>query len=148
MKLIADEHVSPKIVRAVCEMALSRRTFSLETVIGNGDFSGQDDEDWVARFAKSGGHGLLSADRRMLRRPTLIKQITDTGLVAIFLPAEWANSRCAYQASHILYWWPVIESHFQTVQKGTAWIVPKGHGTGELRQYVGRERSQKAAATG
>jgi hypothetical protein len=88
----------------------------------------------------------LSADRKMLRRPTLIKRITDHGMVGIFLPAEWANSKRAFQASHILYWWPMIEGQFQGSARGSAWIVPRGHGTGEIRKYVRKNKDRRAKA--
>lgn len=140
MKLIADEHVSPKIVREVCEIALTQSDFSFVSIIGSSHYQGNTDEDWIDRFAQDGGHGILSADRNMLKRPTLIKKITDHGIIAAFLPSEWANSRRAFQASHILYWWPEIEKRFQTAEKGTSWLVPKGFGTGDLRQFVSRRK--------
>ena len=87
MKLIADEHVSPKIVRAVCEIALAR-TCSLASIVKGAPYVWTEDEDWIERFAKDGGNGILSADRRMLKRPNLVQLMTDHDLVGIFLPAE------------------------------------------------------------
>ncbi|PDT82956.1 hypothetical protein [Sinorhizobium sp. BJ1] len=136
MNIIGDEHVSPKIVRAVREIAL-RRTWTLEHVIGSA-YRSRPDEDWIAAFAHAGGHVFLSADRDMLRRPTLLAKISQLDLIGIYLPAQWAEARKQYQAAHILYWWPEIERVIETCQKGTAWIVPKGLGSGELRLHVER----------
>ena len=133
MRIIADEHISPKIVRADSELALSNPC-SLEAVRGS-VYQGRPDEDWVAAFARDQGAAIISADRRMLRRPTMIQKITQTGLRAIFLPQDWAESKRYYQAAHILYWWPKIESIISSAPSGTAWIVPKKMGGGELQQY-------------
>lgn len=147
MKLITDEHISPRIARAVQDIAL-RREWSLETIIGSTAYRGREDEDWVGLFAKTGGHGLISADRQMLKRPTMIGKITQLGLVGVFLPAEWAESRRHYQAAHILYWWPRIADCFDASPKGSAWIVPKGMGSGELRAYGGKNVQARRSEAG
>ena len=146
MKLIGDEHVSPKIVREVNDIALTKKLFTLESIIGNTAYQATEDEDWIDKFAKDGGHGILSADRKMLKRPTLIKRITDHGMIGIFLPAEWANSKRPYQMSHILYWWAEIEAKFQSAAKGTAWFAPKGLGTGVFREHVIKAKAKRAKA--
>ena len=144
MKLIADEHVSQKIVRAVSEMALDPN-WNLSSIITDGnEFRGQHDEDWISIFAGNGGQVIVSADRKMLKRPTLIKKVCQLGLIGIYFPAEWAESRCGRQAAHMLYWWPRIEQTILACQKGTAWVVPKGFGSGDLRQY---EPKNKAVPT-
>lgn len=102
MKLITDEHVSPKIARAIREIALEK-TWTIETIIGNESYAGQEDEDWVSLFARAGGRGFVSADRKMLKRATLLEKITQTGLVAVCLPSEWAEAKRQYQAAHVLY---------------------------------------------
>ena len=135
MIIIGDEHLSPKIVRAVREIAL-RRGWRFDNVNGS-DLCSLEDEDWIESFAKSGGNVIVSADRAMLKRPTLIKKIADLSVIGIYLPAEWANARRQYQAAHILYWWPRIEAIIETSKSGTAWIVPKGFAsTSDLREYT------------
>jgi len=123
MNILADEHISPRIVKAVCELALTG-SFNFSTLIGNSDYQAIEDEDWIDKFGRNGGYGVISADRRMLQRPTLIQKITDHVMKAVFLPAEWANSKRVHQASHILYWWPTIEQCFIESPSGSAWIVP------------------------
>ncbi|TIN98294.1 MAG: hypothetical protein E5Y03_25025 [Mesorhizobium sp.] len=137
MILIGDEHLSPKIIRAVCEVAL-RKGWRLDKVTGS-DLCSREDEDWIEAFAGAGGNAILSADRAMLRRPTLMKKISDLKLIGIYLPSEWAEARRQYQAAHILYWWPKIEQTIETSAPGSAWIVPKGFNSGELRLYIDKQ---------
>jgi hypothetical protein len=138
MKIIGDEHLSPKIAQAVREIAL-RRSWTLEHVIGS-VYRSRPDEDWIAAFAQAGGNVIVSADRAMLKRPTLISKISQMGLIGVYLPAEWAEAKRQYQAAHILYWWPTIETVIENSKRGEAWIVPKGFGTGELRLFVEKKR--------
>lgn len=144
MNIIGDEHLSPRIIRAVCEIAL-RKGWRLEKVVGSA-LCNREDEDWVEAFAESGGNAIVSADRAMLKRPTLIKKISDLGLIGIYLPSEWAEARRQYQAAHILFWWPKIEQTIETSAPGSAWIVPKGFNSGDLRLHTDPQANQQAAA--
>lgn len=144
MIIMGDEHLSPKIVRAVSEIAL-KKGWRFDHIIGSTLCSLQD-EDWIESFSKVGGNVIISADRAMLKRPTLIKKISDFGITGVYLPAEWANARRHYQAAHILFWWPSIEKVIEESQKGTAWIVPKGFApTSELREYADKAGGVHAA---
>lgn len=138
MKIIGDEHMSPRIVRAVSDLAL-KRGWSIEHVIGS-SYQSRADEDWVSAFANSGGNVFLSADRQMLKRPALISKISELNLIGIYLPSDWAQSKRHLQAAHILYWWPKIEATLETCAPGTAWNVPKGFGGGDLRQFEPKAR--------
>lgn len=113
MKVRADEHVSPEIVRAVREMALSPE-WELTQVIDIGDRSSED-EHWITKFAKEGGHAILSGDRDFLNRPNLILAVNRTGLRVIHMPAKWSNAGCALQAAHILLWWRRIETKISSM---------------------------------
>ncbi|WP_333832048.1 hypothetical protein [Rubrimonas sp.] len=124
MKLIGDEHVSPKIIRAIRDLGLAgREGWTIESVVGS-RYASIEDEDWIVAFANDGGRGLLSADREMLQRRTLVQQIAQTGLIAVYLPKKWASSHKAWQASHILFWWPRIVATFESARNGSAWYVP------------------------
>lgn len=135
MIIIGDEHLSPKIVRAVRDIAL-RKAWRFDNIAGS-DLCSLEDEDWIESFAKIGGNAIVSADRAMLKRPTLMSKISDLGIIGVYLPAEWANARRQYQAAHILYWWPKIEYAIESSAPGTAWIVPRGFApTSDLRQHI------------
>lgn len=124
MKLIGDEHVSPKIITEVREKCLPNDpAWSIQSVIGS-PYAGIEDEDWIAAFAKDGGQCLISADREMLKRETLIQQISYTGIIGIYFGGAWANSGRLEQLSHLLFWWEKIETKLRSTKPGTAWIVP------------------------
>jgi hypothetical protein len=124
LKVRADENVSIRIVRAVRDIALSQG-WELSHVREHHE-SRTLDETWLPRFAQESGNAILSADRKMLARPNQIRAIAATGLVGIFLPRRWAESRRHIQAAHILYWWPRIEETIASSAKSACWRVPFG----------------------
>ncbi len=142
MKLIGDEHISPKIVKAVCEIALNR-AWTFEAITKTSPYVATEDEDWVVRFAKTGGNCVLSSDRNMLKRDTFIQKITQTDLILIYMPADYAEGRRQYQAAKILYWWPKIEICIARSDPGRVWLVPKGMGGGDLREYTPKTQHTK-----
>ncbi len=137
MRLIGDEHIAPKIVTAVCEIALSR-SWAFDTVVKGSPYSAIEDEDWIAAFSRDGGDCVVSADREMLKRATFLQKITQTGLILVCLPKDYAEGRRQFQAAKMLYWWPKIEECVANSERGKIWIVPKGLGGGELREYSRR----------
>lgn len=127
MKLIGDEHVSPRIIRALHDLALNQKSTAGWTMESARDhFAGSEDEDWVVEFARAGGDGLISADREMLKRHTLIQRIAETGVIGVYVGGAWATADRVRQAAHLLYWWPKIRETFATSERGSAWIVPSG----------------------
>ena len=149
MKVRADEHVSQEIVRAVREMALSAG-WELTHVIAEGD-NGKSDEHWITRFAKDGGHAILSADRDFLSVPVQVLAVFNTGIRVIHLPPKWANATCHLQAAHILLWWKRIEKKISAMDQRECfrppWNIDEG---GELRKvdidYAEAHKKQKKAA--
>ena len=122
MKIRADEHVSRRIIRAIQEVALSK-TFEL-THVRDVHERRTADETWIPRFASEGGKAILSGDRRIRARPHQILALQKSGLVSIFLPAEWANSHRGAQAALLLYWWSKIEAKIAEATPGECWLVP------------------------
>lgn len=141
MRLIADEMFSPKIIRTISETFL-RANWRFESV-HNANLQGRADEDWIATFARTGGNVLISGDRAMLKRTELIKQISDTGLIGIYLPSKWAQSKRNEQMSYCLYWWPKIEALILDASPGSIWLTPNGHGGGELRAWEDPRRKKR-----
>ncbi|MGE0719334.1 MAG: hypothetical protein AB7P02_28080 [Alphaproteobacteria bacterium] len=137
MKIRADEHVSPKIVAAIRSLVLSA-DWDLSHVRDH-NAPRTADETWVPRFIAEGGRGILTADRKMMARPHELAAIVDGGLVAVFLPAQWAEARGHQQAAHILWWWPRIEAAFRNSQPRQCWRVPFSFGSDDpLEEMVVR----------
>jgi PIN like domain len=122
VKIRADEHVSPEIVRAIRDIALTP-PFKLSHVYDEGH-GGFGDVSWVTKFAEAGGQVILSADGDFLNRPHQVMAIWDKGLVLIHLPTKWQNAKRHEQAAHILLWWGRIESVLRTATPRQCWRVP------------------------
>ena len=121
MRIRADEHVSPKIVRMICDLALTLK-FELSSVFDEGH-DGTKDQYWVTEFSNDGGDAILSADKDFFRKPHQVVAIDKTGLRVIYLPPKWANAPGYLQASHILMWWPRIERKLAEAKPRQVWVV-------------------------
>lgn len=115
MKLRADEHVSPHIVRAVCQIALSP-DWELDSVYDSGD-RGATDVHWITRFADSGGDAILTADTDFTKSPAQVVAVTRTGIKVIHLPTKFSNSKVHMQAAHVLSWWLQIEQQIRDMNR-------------------------------
>jgi len=142
LKVRADEHVSPRIVRAVRESVLAggwelshvREVHERRT----------SDETWIPRFAASGGKAILSGDRKMRARPSQIKAIHDSEIVGIFMTSQWAESPGPDQAAQVIFWWRRIEAIIAGAKPGDCWLVPYGF-TGEIKAIpINYEKALKA----
>ena len=112
MKVRADEHASPEIVRAIRDMILSAG-WELTSVLEHD--RGADDVHWITSFAREGGQAIVSADTDFFKVPQQVVAVADTGLKVIHLPAKWAHAACHLQAAHLLLWWRRIERCIETM---------------------------------
>jgi PIN domain-containing protein len=81
LKIRADEHVSPEVVSAIRQSALSER-FTLDSIIEIGA-KGAQDQHWITVFGKEGGKAILSADTDFLKRPHQVISVHEAGLAII-----------------------------------------------------------------
>jgi hypothetical protein len=107
LKVRCDEHVSPIIVAAISDLALSPG-WEISSVLNVGH-GGDADEHWITKFASDGGHAILTADRDFLSLAPQVNAVFDTGLKVIHLPPKWGQAKGHLQAAHILQWWLRIE---------------------------------------
>ena len=133
---------SPKIVRAISETFLSKG-WRFDT-IATANLNGETDEYWIQTFAKAGGQAFISGDRAMLKRPALIQQISDLGIIGIYLPSAWAQSRGAEQMAYCIYWWAKIEDTLSQAPLGSIWLTPNGMQGGNLRRHVDTKAIKRA----
>lgn len=132
MRIRADEHVSPKIVRALNELALSPGWELSHVRDHHGARTA--DETWVPRFAAEGGKAIITADANMLKRPHQMLAIQQSHVVGLILPHTWATARRHMQASALLYFWPEIEASFSEASPGEFWRLPKALHKGPLEK--------------
>lgn len=130
MKIRADEHVAPKILRAITEL-VPNEEHELSHVRDD-NAARTADETWVPRFAAEGGTAILSADRHMLARPHQQAAILASGLICILLPAKWSQSRRHEQAALLLWWWPRITATIARSERCQCWRVPFDFGSSDL----------------
>jgi hypothetical protein len=134
--------ISPKIVKVISDTFL-RSNWQFDYV-HNANLNGRADEDWIATFARTGGNAIISGDRAMLKRPELVRQISQTGITAVYLPSKWAQSRREHQMAYCLHWWRRIETHIEESTPGTVLICPNGMGIGDLREHVDKRKLRRA----
>lgn len=135
MKIRADEHVSPQIVKAIQDIAISP-DWQI-TSIFNVEDQGSSDVYWITAFASDGGNAILTADKDFIKREPQINAVFDTGLKVIYLPPKWANAKKDLQAAHILQWWKRIETALETMNPQECRKVPWNiKESGELKKVT------------
>jgi hypothetical protein len=119
LKIRCDEHVSPKIVASVRDLALSPG-WELSSVreVGHG---GDDDPHWITKFASEGGEGILTADRDFISLEPQVNAVFDTGMRVILMPKQWGMAKGYLQAAHILQWWRRIELKLEEMRARECW---------------------------
>ncbi|WP_425405869.1 DUF5615 family PIN-like protein [Hwanghaeella sp.] len=148
MRIRADEHVSPKIVTAVREMALSPGWEF--TSIHEAGGAGSSDVYWITQFAREGGRAILTADKDFASLSPQINAVFDTGLRVIQLPPKWGMAQCHLQAAHILQWWSRIEAAIESMKERECfrpdWNITEA---GELKKVkIDFQRAQRARRKG
>jgi len=108
LKIRADEHVSPAIVKAIREIAL-KPGWEISSIL-DANHRGFSDVHWITAFAKNGGNVILTADTDFLKLEPQVNAVFDIGVRVIHLPKRWAQARSELQAAHILQWWSRIET--------------------------------------
>ena len=85
MRIRADEHIAPAIVKAIEKLAISSG-FEITSVLRTG-FKGASDVHWITAFAEDGGDAILTADTDFFKQPPQIQAVERTGVRVIHLPA-------------------------------------------------------------
>ena len=122
MKICADEHVSPKIVKVVRDIALSPNCEICH--ISDAGNCGASDVSWITEFAQDNGKAILPADSDFHKRPHQVVAVWESDLIVIHLRPKWANSQRHVQAACILYLWKAIENILTKSPSGRCWRVP------------------------
>lgn len=146
MRTIFDEHVSPRIVRALENNARLAFGWTLGHVIGS-KYASVEDEEWFVAFRNDGGEVVISADRRMLRRRTLLRTLSETGLITIYLPREYAEGRRLFQLSYLAFWWDQIVRELYQAAPGDILAAPRHIGAGVFRKVAVHDVHEGALET-
>lgn len=143
MKIRADEHIAPKITKAL-EILVLPNGWEL-THVRDFHAARTADETWIPRFAAEGGQVILSADRKILARPHQLAAIAEGNLIGVFLSPQWAEAKRNVQAANIIWWWPKIEKAISTAAPKQCFRVPPDFRAGDLEEL--RIDFEKASAS-
>ena len=132
MKIRADEHVSPRILRAL-ELLVLRDDWELSTV-REVHAARTHDETWIPRFASEGGRALLSGDGKMLKRPHELKAIRESGLVVVIMASPWQSARRHEQAATLIWHWPELSILLEGANSGDCFRVPFAFGKSRIEK--------------
>jgi hypothetical protein len=133
-------------VRALENNARLAPSWTLEHVVGS-KYASVEDEDWFVTFRNDAGEAVISADRKMLRRKTLLRTLSETGLITIYLPREYAEGRRLFQLSYLAFWWDQIVRELQRATQGDILAAPRQIGAGAFRKVAVREIYETAERT-
>jgi hypothetical protein len=119
LKIRCDEHVSPRLVAIVRDLALSPGwEISSVLEVGHG---GDSDVHWITKFAQEGGDGIVTADRDFVTLEPQVNAVFDTGMRVILMPKPWGMAKGYLQAAHMLQWWARIERKLSEMRPRECW---------------------------
>lgn len=136
MKVAFDENIPLGMVRVFQSLASERQirrvTGSIVVKsaadytpkVADRDYRRSSDVPWIHRFAKDAGKAVISGDVRMRSDPHERLALRQSGVVAIFFEASWAEWNFFRKSALLLNWWPVIAEKLVTAKPGTFWVIP------------------------
>lgn len=122
MKVIIDENISPKIIRALRELNKDP-SISIESV-REGYGSGILDPDWMFRFKEDGGAAMVSGDENILRKSVNLTAYIESGLISVWPPSKWSDLKFWGQAALLVRWWPAICNRIKSAESGDRYRIP------------------------
>ncbi len=107
MKIRADEHISPHLIKYIQDNCTLDPNIQLDSLI-NTNNRGASDDAWIRQFKEDGGDAILTADSDFIKNSIAVKAVQNTGIKIIHLPAQWAGSNLIRQTAFLLLWWERI----------------------------------------
>ncbi len=131
MNFLFDEHVAPRLVRALAELAQGepytvvhlRERFPERTK----------DVEWIGTLTKEGGWVFVSEDRRVRRRPHELEALRRSNLIGFFLAKGWNQEGLWEYAALLIGWWPTIVSAAAAAAPRQMFLVPYRRSAGPLK---------------
>lgn len=120
MKVMADEHLSPYLARALRELfAADHQVEHIRERFG----PATTDLSWIQALSQEGGWVILSADRRITRNRTELHAFRSSGLIGFFLCRTISEKPVQKQMIRILQVWDSIEAQVKLVRPGAMFEV-------------------------
>jgi hypothetical protein len=122
MKIIIDENISPRIVRALREPN-KEPDIQIDSV-REGYGAGTPDPDWMFRYKADGGLAMISGDENILQKTVNRVAYAESGLISIWPPSRWSDLKFWGQAAFLVRWWPAICSRVKVANIGDRLRLP------------------------
>ena len=121
MKVLVDEHLPPRLARALNELfGPADQIVGLREKFG----PGTKDSEWIEALNKEGRWVILSADRRITRNRAEFQAFRNSRLIGFFLSRGLYKSKLAKQAERIIALWADIAVLADTVEGGAMFELP------------------------
>ena len=125
VKFLFDEHMPPKLVRAIAELAKNEQYSVLH--LRDRFPPGTKDTEWIGTLSKEGGWLFLSEDRRIRQRPHEREALKHSNLIGFFLAKGWNQVGLWERASMLIGWWPGIVAVASDARPSQLFDVPFRH---------------------
>lgn len=122
MKIIIDENISPKIIKALRELNKDPAISIFSVREGYG--SGTPDPDWMFRFREDGGNAMVSGDENILKNNVNLTAYVESGLISVWPPSKWSDLKFWGQAALLVRWWPAICGRITSASRGERYRIP------------------------
>jgi hypothetical protein len=131
VKFLFDEHMPPKLVRAIGELAKDEPY----TIVHLRDRfpGGTKDVEWIGILGKEGGWAFISEDRRIRQRPHELAVLKQSNLIGVFLTKGWNQAGLWDRAALLIGWWPHIVAAATAATPGQVFDVPYRRASGTLK---------------
>lgn len=135
MKVAFDENIPVVMVRVFETLAREQLIPGVE-VFSASAYRPRDekgDDNWVKRFAASGGQIVISGDVQMRSRLHERAALAQAGVVTYFFQAQWSNFNSFSKSAMLMQWWPHLLEHMGTARPASCWEIPVSWNVRELK---------------
>jgi hypothetical protein len=121
VKVIVDEHLPPRLARALNELfGPTDQVLALTEKFG----PGVKDVDWIETLSREGRWVVISADRRITRNRAEFHAFRHSRLIGFFLSRGLYKSKLGKQAERIIALWADIAVLADRVEGGAMFELP------------------------
>lgn len=134
MRFLFDEHIAPRLVRALSELAAGE-PYAVQHLRDRFPH-GTTDVTWLGDLAAEGGWAFVSEDRRIRRRPHELAALRESRLIGFFLAKGWNQEGLWGHAALLIGWWPAIVATAAQAKPGQMFEVPHRRTTAPLKPLL------------
>ena len=135
MKIAFDENIPQLMVRVFQTLANDGHVLGVEIFSARAyrpDYE-KGDDNWIKRFASSGGQIIISGDVHMRSRIHERAALAQAKVITYFFDGRWSKFGLFTKSAMLLQWWPFLAEHMKAAQPATCWEIPAVWNITELR---------------